>query len=100
MEQVLRKIDLLLSEAGSNRKCLHWGVLVLKDMQYREQINAVWEAWIDPAAPPARPSIFASSLPTGILIEVSADLPPLKWSSVKYYFDQEDMTNGKEAAYS
>jgi hypothetical protein len=28
------------------------------------------------------------------------DLPPLKWSSVRYDFDQEDRTNGKEAAYS
>ncbi len=28
------------------------------------------------------------------------DLPPLKWSSLKYDFDPEDRTNGKEAAYS
>ena len=29
-----------------------------------------------------------------------ADLPPLKWSSLKYDFDEEDKINGKEAAYS
>ena len=28
------------------------------------------------------------------------DLPPLKWSSLKYDFEPEDRTNGKEAAYS
>ena len=28
------------------------------------------------------------------------DLPPLKWSSVRYDFDQEDRINGQEAAYS
>ena len=27
------------------------------------------------------------------------DLPPLKWSSLRYDFHQEDMINGKEAAY-
>ena len=38
----------------------------------------------------------------GITLAVSDgfDLPPLKWSSVRYDFDQEDRTNGKEAAYS
>jgi outer membrane receptor protein involved in Fe transport len=30
----------------------------------------------------------------------SNDLPPLKWSSVRYDFHQEDRINGKEAAYS
>jgi hypothetical protein len=30
----------------------------------------------------------------------ASDLPPLKWSSLRYDFDQEDRTNGKEAAYS
>ena len=27
------------------------------------------------------------------------DLPPLKWSYLKYDFDQEDRTNGKEEAH-
>ncbi len=31
---------------------------------------------------------------------VLIDLPPLKWSSVRYDFHQEDRINGKEAAYS
>jgi hypothetical protein len=28
------------------------------------------------------------------------DLPPLKWSSLKYGFSMEDRINGKEEAYS
>ena len=28
-----------------------------------------------------------------------ADLPPLKWSSLKYYFRMEDEIDGKEEAY-
>jgi predicted phage-related endonuclease len=31
---------------------------------------------------------------------VRADLPPLKWSSLKYGFSMEDRINGKEEAYS
>ena len=31
---------------------------------------------------------------------IAPDLPPLKWSSLKYDFDEEDKINGKEAAYS
>jgi hypothetical protein len=27
------------------------------------------------------------------------DLPPLKWSSVKYYFRMEDKIDGQEEAY-
>jgi acetyl esterase/lipase len=27
-------------------------------------------------------------------------LPPLKWSSLRYDFHQEDMINGKDASYS
>jgi hypothetical protein len=29
-----------------------------------------------------------------------ADLPPLKWSSLKYVLTMEDEINGEEAAYS
>ena len=30
---------------------------------------------------------------------VDVDLPPLKWSSLKYYFWMEDEIDGKEKAY-
>ena len=33
-------------------------------------------------------------------LKLETDLPPLKWSSVRYDFDEEDKINGKEAVYS
>jgi hypothetical protein len=35
-----------------------------------------------------------------IVIAVIPDLPPLKWSSLKYVLTMEDEINGEEAAYS
>ena len=32
-------------------------------------------------------------------LNVSPDLPPLKWSSLKYVFRMEDKIDGKEEAY-
>ncbi len=34
-----------------------------------------------------------------LIMVVLIDLPPLKWSYLKYDFDQEDRTNGKEEAH-
>ena len=31
--------------------------------------------------------------------DIASDLPPLKWSSLKYDFRTEDKINGKEEAY-
>jgi hypothetical protein len=45
------------------------------------------------------PPADISDAPHAIEIVTSHDLPPLKWSSLRYDFHQEDMINGKEAAY-
>jgi hypothetical protein len=37
--------------------------------------------------------------PVGPKTSVWPDLPPLKWSSLKYDFRMEDKINGKEEAY-
>jgi hypothetical protein len=34
------------------------------------------------------------------IIAANSDLPPLKWSSLKYGFSMEDRINGKEEAYN
>jgi hypothetical protein len=47
---------------------------------------------------PAFPSEVAELIPSAHKI-YSVDLPPLKWSSVKYYFRMEDKIDGKEEAY-
>jgi enamine deaminase RidA (YjgF/YER057c/UK114 family) len=59
-EAVLGKIDRLLAEAGSSKSELLSALIVLPDIADFDAMNAVWEAWIDPANPPARATIGAA----------------------------------------
>jgi len=51
---VLAQIDRLLAEAGSDKSRLLSATIWLDDIADFGEMNAVWEAWIDPANPPAR----------------------------------------------
>lgn len=59
-EAVLAKIDRLLAEAGSSKSQLLSALIVLADIADFDAMNAVWEAWIDRANPPARATIGAA----------------------------------------
>jgi enamine deaminase RidA (YjgF/YER057c/UK114 family) len=51
---VLSKIDALLAKAGSSKSKLLQTIIWLDDMANFAEMNSVWDAWIDPANPPAR----------------------------------------------
>jgi len=51
---ILAKIDTLLAEAGSDKSKLLQATIWLANMGDFAEMNAVWDAWIDPANPPAR----------------------------------------------
>jgi enamine deaminase RidA (YjgF/YER057c/UK114 family) len=44
----------LLAKAGSSKSKLLQTIIWLDDMANFAEMNAVWDAWIDPANPPAR----------------------------------------------
>lgn len=50
----LASVDALLAEAGSDKSRLLSATIWLADMADFAEMNAVWDAWIDPANPPAR----------------------------------------------
>ncbi|MDD9741636.1 RidA family protein [Marinovum sp. SP66] len=50
----LAAIDTLLDEAGSNKSMLLQVIIWLADMGDFQEMNAVYDAWIDPANPAAR----------------------------------------------
>ncbi len=52
--QALARIDALLAEAGSSRDKVVSATIWLKTMDDYEAMNAVWDAWVDPARPPTR----------------------------------------------
>ncbi len=53
-KDICAKIDRLLAEAGSDKSRILQGTIWLADMTDFAEMNAVWDAWIDPANPPAR----------------------------------------------
>ncbi|WP_373085299.1 RidA family protein [Sneathiella sp.] len=47
-------IEGLLAKAGSSKSKMLQATIWLSDMAYFSEMNAVWDAWIDPQNPPTR----------------------------------------------
>lgn len=56
-EEVLKKIDRLLADAGSSKSKILWCNVWLTDMREKEQMDAAWQAWVDPNNKPARATV-------------------------------------------
>ena len=56
-EEVLKKIDRLLSEAGTSKSKILWANVWLTDMREKDQMDAAWQAWIDADNKPARATV-------------------------------------------
>jgi enamine deaminase RidA (YjgF/YER057c/UK114 family) len=67
---VLARIDSLLAAAGSNQQSIFVAHVWLKDMRYFGAMNAVWNAWADPASPPARTCVSGELYRPDVLLEV------------------------------
>ena len=52
--QVLAKIDGYLAEVGTSKSKLLCAEIWISDMALFGEMNAVWDAWIDPDNPPTR----------------------------------------------
>lgn len=57
--QVLAMVDRLLHEAGSHRSLILTAQIFLADLADYDGMNAIWDAWIDPANPPCRATVQA-----------------------------------------
>ncbi|WP_282610068.1 RidA family protein [Pelagibius sp. Alg239-R121] len=51
---ILESIDRLLGEAGSSKARILQATIWLDSMNDFAEMNAVWDAWVDSANPPAR----------------------------------------------
>jgi enamine deaminase RidA (YjgF/YER057c/UK114 family) len=51
---VLAQVDRLLAEAGSDKSRILAATIWLAEIGTFAEMNAVWDAWVDPAHPPAR----------------------------------------------
>mmetsp|Transcript_23026 Transcript_23026/g.33709 ORF Transcript_23026/g.33709 Transcript_23026/m.33709 type:complete len:151 (+) Transcript_23026:48-500(+) len=68
---VLGKVDTLLQEAGSEKSNLLTASIWLKDIERDfEDMNVVWNDWLDPANKPVRATVEANMARPVLLIEV------------------------------
>jgi enamine deaminase RidA (YjgF/YER057c/UK114 family) len=69
-EAILRKIDTLLAAAGTNKSNLLSATVYLADMKTYDQMNAAWDAWVDPVNTPARATVEAKLAAPGYKVEI------------------------------
>jgi enamine deaminase RidA (YjgF/YER057c/UK114 family) len=71
-EQILKKMDETLAAAGSHRSRLLSATVYLANMGTYAEMNAAWDAWVDPANTPARATVEARLASPKYLVEIMA----------------------------
>ena len=76
---ILRQIDALLNEAGTDKTYLLSVQIFLADMADFPAVNRAWDAWLDPRHKPARATVEARLADPAWRVEVTgiAALPPI-----------------------
>ncbi len=68
---ILAQIDGLLAEAGTDKRALVSVTVVLTDIGDAPAMNRAWDAWLDPAAKPARMTIEAALVDPRWKVEIT-----------------------------
>jgi enamine deaminase RidA (YjgF/YER057c/UK114 family) len=69
---ILEKIDELLVSVGSDKSKLLMVQIFIKDMSLYNEMNEVWDAWVDVENPPARACVQAALARPEWLLEIIA----------------------------
>ena len=70
-KQILNQIDELLALTGTDKSKLLSATVYLSDMANFGAMNAAWEAWVDPANPPARATVEAKLAAPEYQVEIA-----------------------------
>ena len=70
-QDILATIEQLLAEAGSDKSKLLSATIWLTDIGRFDEMNAVWDAWVDPANPPARACVEARLAAAQFNVEIA-----------------------------
>jgi enamine deaminase RidA (YjgF/YER057c/UK114 family) len=70
-EQILRKIDGVLAHFGSNKSKLLSATVWVSSMGLYDEMNAAWDAWVDPANTPARATVETRLARPAYLVEIA-----------------------------
>ena len=68
--EVLDKIDAVMAELGGSKADIASVQVWLADMADFQGMNAVWDAWVDPANPPARATGGVALARPGMRVEM------------------------------
>lgn len=68
--QVLRKVESLLAEAGSDKSKILSAQIWIASMGHFAQMNEIWDAWLPTGDAPARACIEARLASPDLLVEV------------------------------
>jgi enamine deaminase RidA (YjgF/YER057c/UK114 family) len=68
---ILRQIDALLQQAGTDKRRLLSATVVLADIADAPAMNRAWDRWLDPAAKPARMTIGAPLVDPSWRVEIT-----------------------------
>jgi enamine deaminase RidA (YjgF/YER057c/UK114 family) len=71
-EDVLRQIDALLAEAGTDKSSLLSCQIFLADIRDISAMNQAWDRWLDAANPPARVTVEARLFDPRWKVEIAA----------------------------
>ena len=63
-------VDALLAAVGTNKSNLLSATVYLADMKTYDQMNAAWDAWVDPVNTPARATVEAKLAAPGVNVEI------------------------------
>jgi enamine deaminase RidA (YjgF/YER057c/UK114 family) len=69
-EEVLKKIDGILKQAGTDKSRLLSAVVYVSDMRLKSQMDEAWLAWVDPKNPPARATVETRLGTADTLVEI------------------------------
>lgn len=70
--EVLANLDAVMAELGGSKADIASVQVWLVDMADFAGMNAVWDAWVDPAAPPARATCGVALARPGMRVEMVA----------------------------
>jgi enamine deaminase RidA (YjgF/YER057c/UK114 family) len=70
-EQILKRIDELLAQAGSDKSKILSATVWLTNMGTYDEMNAAWDAWLDRNNPPARATVESRLAAPKYLVEIA-----------------------------
>ena len=69
-QQILDKIDTLLNAAGSGKSKILSATIWITNVETFDEMNEVWDAWVEPEQPPVRACVGAALAAQGLKVEI------------------------------